>query len=84
MTRGYCVDMVSGREYEINDVERLDGKTWWDMRPTNIQMPASTWTDLKKYIIKTCKRFKNCDKEVATWERSLKNLSEKIEKVEGK
>lgn len=78
MTRGYCVNMLSGKAYEVNEEQRLNGKTWWDMRPTNIQMPIDTWKNLKEFIIRVCKKYDNCDENVSSWERTLNVIDEKV------
>ena len=79
MDRGYCVNMISGKDYEINDENKLYNKTWWETRPSNIQMPASTWVALKKYIIQTCKKTNMCDAEVTSWDRAINNIETHLE-----
>ena len=78
ITRGYCVNMISGKAYEVNDQNKFNGKTWWDMRPTNIQMPIDTWKNLKTFIIKVCKKYGNCDREISSWDRTLETLDKKV------
>ncbi|MGZ3744422.1 MAG: hypothetical protein ACXVB1_00030 [Pseudobdellovibrionaceae bacterium] len=74
MTRGQCTNIISGKSFEVNETNKLNGKTWWEMRPAMIQVPASTWASLKKFIIKTCKKYDSCQKEVPTWERTIGNV----------
>lgn len=79
MTRGYCVKIMSGQEFEVNEDNKLNGKTWWEMRPAMIQMPASTWAALKAWIIKSCKGNDKCEKAVANWERTVKIIDDRVE-----
>lgn len=76
MTRGYCVRTMSGEDFEVNETSLYDGKTWWELRPTMIQMPAKTWSELKKWIIKICKNNSQCDASVANWERTVHKIDE--------
>lgn len=73
--RGYCVWSVSGRDMEVNETNKLEGKTWWELRPTMIRMPISTWKAYKAFIIKTCKKNKKmCDKAISQWERTVHQI----------
>lgn len=74
VSRGYCVRMISGEGFEVDDERLYDGKTWWELRPTMIQMPAKTWAELKKWIIKICKNNNQCDDAVANWERTVDRI----------
>lgn len=70
--RAGCVRMISGEEFIIDDTHLFQGKTWWEMRNLVIAMPLSTWVELKKFIIKNCKKNQNtCQKYVSQWERSI-------------
>lgn len=72
MTRGYCVNWISGKSFEVDDTHTYEGKTWWDMRPAMILVPVSSYKRIKPWIIKACKKNKNmCDKEISTWERTV-------------
>lgn len=44
-----------------------------------IQMPASTWRELKKWIIKTCKNNDQCESSVSNWERTVNSIDEQVE-----
>lgn len=78
MSRGYCVRMMSGEGFEISDEKLYEGKTWWELRPTMIQMPAKTWKELKKWIIKICKNNSQCDSAVADWERTVHKIDQVV------
>lgn len=79
--RGSCVMTMTGQEYEINETNKLNGKTWWEQRPAMLLMPASSWAAIKAWIIKTCKTNKNmCDKAVGSWDRTLNTVDSNIKK----
>jgi hypothetical protein len=78
IARGFCVRMMSGQTFEVNDDVKLNGKTWWDMKPTMVYMPASTWAALKKWIIKTCKNNSQCDSAVASWDRTVEIIDDNV------
>lgn len=79
MSRGYCVNTISSTEYEVNDFNKLDGKTWWEARPSMLMMPATSWAKLKTYIITQCKRTGSCDKEITSWERTINSVDKAVE-----
>lgn len=79
MTRGECINPMSGKTFTVDEFNLLDGKTWWQMRPTNIIFPFKTYAAWKKFTIKLCKKNKKmCDKEVANWERSFDNVDNNL------
>lgn len=44
-----------------------------------IYMPADSWKELKKFIIKVCKASNKCKNEhVSSWERTVKSIDQKI------
>ena len=50
MSRGYCINTISAKEFEVNETTKLDGKSWWEARPSMIMLPASSWAKLKPVI----------------------------------
>ena len=76
--RGFCVRMMSGHTFEVNEHMKLNGKTWWEMKPSMVYMPASTWAALKKWIIKTCKNNSQCDGADASWDRTVEIIEDKV------
>jgi len=83
MERAYCVQIMTGKAYEVNETRKLDGKTWWEGRPSVISMPATSWRELKKWIIKICKNNQACDSQVASWERTVQTIDEKVSERAG-
>ena len=55
MSRGHCVKIISGQEFDVDDKNLFEKKTWWEMRPTFLQMPSSSWRAIKTYVISACK-----------------------------
>lgn len=78
-TRGSCTKIISGESFDVDDDHKFEDKTWWEHRPAMILMPASTWKELKTYIIKMCKKTNMCDKEITNWERTVDQLDNKIQ-----
>ena len=79
MERGYCVNTISAKEYAVDDVNLLDGKSWWSARPSMLMLPATSWAKLKTYIIVQCKRTGACDKEITSWERTINSIDKAVE-----
>lgn len=75
---GFCVRIISGKSFTVNESQKYEGKTWWEMRPAMILMPASTWASLKAWIIKTCKNNQQCDK-LASWQRTVEIIDTQVE-----
>lgn len=72
MTEGFCVHWISGKSFTINEDKKYNGKTWWELRPTMILVPSSSYKNIKPWIIKVCKKHeKQCQQEVSSWERTL-------------
>lgn len=71
---GFCVWSISNKEMEVDDVNLLNGKTWYDMQIGIIKIPLETFTALKKYIITQCKRNNNCSENIDSWDRAMTTL----------
>lgn len=72
--RGYCVWITDDREQEVNNTNKLDGKTWWEMRPTMVLLPPDSWAKIKSFVIKKCEQTKKCnpDEQIKKIEKGLK------------
>lgn len=80
--KGWCTFTISNKSFYVDDVNKFEDKTWWEMRPTNVQVPYQSWEKIKTFIIKNCKKSKKCKNEITTWDRSLTQIEEKLnEKV---
>jgi hypothetical protein len=78
-SRAHCVYTISSQEFEVNETNRLDDKTWWEARPTMLMLPYQSWAKLKTYIITQCKRTGACDKEITSWERTINQVDKAVE-----
>lgn len=80
MSKGYCTTIISGKDMIIDDENKLDGKTWFEMRPEMVQVPVETWAALKKYLIKNCKRTQKCNENIDSWTRTMISIDEELGK----
>lgn len=67
--KGYCAWTLKPKSenFYIDEARPYKGKTWWEMRPTMIQVPPSSWTEIKTYVIKQCRITRNCRSDVGEW-----------------
>lgn len=83
-SKGWCTFTISDVEFYIDDEHPYDfkdgqgPKTWWQLRPQMIQVPAQTWARMKAYIIKVCKQTGKCDKSISSWQRRIERVDEQI------
>lgn len=77
-TKGYCTKTLSPTEQIVDNEHPLNGKTWWDMRPTFVMLPPESYAHLKAYLIKNCKNNNKCAPDLATWERKMRSIDDKI------
>jgi hypothetical protein len=80
LEKGYCVNIISGDGFFVDEEKLLDGKTWFESRIEMILVPVKTWAELKKYIIVNCKKNKQCQEKLDNWVKSMDN----IDKVKSK
>lgn len=77
--RGWCTNTITDVEFFVDDTNKLEGKTWWELRPFMIQVPITSWVKIKAYIQKTCKKTKMCEEEIYAWERKMQDLDQQLE-----
>ena len=77
-SRGWCTYTISDKDFEISETKKHEGKTYWELRPTMLLVPASSWAKIKAFIIKTCKQHGNCDQAVSSWDRKLNSIDTKV------
>ena len=58
--RAKCIKVITNEKYDWDDSHFVNGKTYWDARPTMLQIPADSYADLKAYLLKECKRTNKC------------------------
>lgn len=79
ISRGKCSYTVSKKKIEVDDENLLDGKTWFDIRSQSLTLPASSWAELRAWIIKMCKKHR-CDAEISSWDRTLETVDQAVQK----
>ena len=71
---GVCRKTLSDDRLRVNEKTKLNGKTWWEMRPTFIYLPPESWSEIKAFVIKICAKTKACNKEVPMWEKQIDSI----------
>lgn len=66
--RGYCIETLSEKEYPVDDVNLLDGKTWRELEMVSLRVPPGYWAQIKAYLLKQCRKNKNCRGDLGKWE----------------
>lgn len=74
--KGYCVNTVSDKEQIVDDTNKINGKTWWEMKPEMVWVPADSWKEIKTAFIKICKKYGNCSKDITKYEKKMDKLKE--------
>lgn len=86
MQKGRCVKIISGEQFVIDETHPYafrpgdKPKTWWQMRPAMVQVPPTSWAEIKAFIIKICNNSGECEKEVGKWERSVEYVDSQLAK----
>ncbi len=78
-SRGYCTTIISGKGQYVDEVNLLNGRTWFDSSIDMVYVPVETWAALKKYLIINCKRSKVCNRRIDTWTRSTQIIDAQLE-----
>lgn len=73
MDRGTGVYTISGKKFDVDEVNKFENKTWYEQRNEMLRVPVSSWVELKAFIIKMCKRYK-CSTELGDWERTVESV----------
>lgn len=71
--RARCTETMTGVAKQVDDVNKLHGKSWWELRISNIQIPRKDYEELKKFIAKVCEKYSNACKEHNT-DQILENI----------
>lgn len=84
MSRAFCTNTISGKEYFVDDDHPLKNEktgeleTWWDIRYKMIMVPPSSWAEIKSFVVKSCKVSGRCDKNISDWQRTVETIETKI------
>jgi len=57
-----------------NGIER----TWYQIRPYNIQVPIDSYAKLKSFFVKFCEKYKQCSGEDIDPDLAIKNIDKMI------
>jgi len=79
-TKGYCVKMVTGEDFIVDDEHPYNGETWWEQRWKMVLVPVDTYVSIKTAFIKLCKKTKACADKIDSWERGSEKLEGNIPK----
>jgi hypothetical protein len=79
LSKAFCTYTISNKDFFIDDDNHYNGKTWFEMRPAMVLVPPESWAAFKAYIIKQCKKNKNCNGMVEGWDRTMNVLDQKLE-----
>lgn len=76
MDRAWCRNSISDKRFFVDETHPMsmpDGtkKTWFEIRHTTVKLPAQSWAEIKKFIIKICKESEICSQNVASWDRAV-------------
>jgi hypothetical protein len=66
--RAYCVWTIENKEQYVDDTNKLNGKTWWEIRPSVVMVPAESWAEIKAFVIKLCEKTQKCEGRQNKWE----------------
>ena len=59
--RAHCAyTLDQSMNFEWNETNLYLGKTYWEAKPTLLQLPPSSWAEIKAFIVKICKKQGNC------------------------
>lgn len=84
LSKGWCTYTIEDKEFFIDEehpysFSKEKPKTWWELRPTFVYMPADSWAEIKAFIIKVCKQSGKCDKEISSWQRKIDSIDRKLD-----
>ncbi len=71
---GFCTNTVSNKDIIVDDTHLLNGKTWLDLKIESVYVPAESWAEIKKYIIKQCKKHRDCSGNIDTWSSKIDSV----------
>lgn len=73
--QGFCTYTISNKDIIVDDTHLLDGKTWIDIKVESVMLPADSWAEIKKYIIKQCKKHNDCSHDIGKWSNKMDSVS---------
>ena len=71
ISKGVCVYTATGDSFVVDDENPFEGQTWFDMRIKTLSVPAKSWSKIKAFLIKQCKKSNQCNVDISSWDRDL-------------
>lgn len=71
---GFCTYTISNKDLIVDDVNLLNGKTWIDLKIESVYVPVESWAEIKKYILKQCKKNNDCSDNLDSWTRKMDSV----------
>jgi hypothetical protein len=66
--QGFCKNTIDAKEVIVDNKDSLlDGKTWVEIKTGSLLIPAKSWAEIKAYILKQCKKSKECSDHIGDW-----------------
>lgn len=72
---GFCTWSLKGDDFIIDDTHLYNGKTWIDMKIESVYLPAESYSQIKEYILKSCKQNNNCNQNISNWDTKLNSIT---------
>lgn len=70
--KGWCTYTISAKEFYVdNSGQTFEGKNWTQLDDESLRVPASSWAAIKAYILKQCKKDKDCSDNIGSWDRKM-------------
>lgn len=74
-----CTTLISGENFVVDEKHLLEGKTYFQIRPQMILVPASSWVEIKKFVLDICHQTHQCDSAVGSWDTTLISISNDLD-----
>jgi hypothetical protein len=82
INRARCTTIMTGKNFTIDDMHLFGGKTYWEMRPQMILVPAQSWAEIKEFILKICNQSHMCSDNVGNWQTTVGTLQDELDSKE--
>jgi hypothetical protein len=66
---------ISDKDQVVDDTHLLNGKTWLDLKVESVYVPSESWAEIKKYIIKQCKKNNDCADNIGNWSNKIDSVN---------
>lgn len=78
--KAYCTFTISDKEFMLDNSTNLypiSKKTLTQIKTESLLVPATSYAEIKGYILKACKKHNDCKGDIGKWQRKMLKL-EKI------